>query len=413
MSLGDITKRKSALGQEVFAILVYVYAVAVPLRSNFKTEFLLVLLSGFVWNVYRQGNGLSSIVKNPVFRAIMVYYALCILSLVYTSQTKTTLNFIVLQGTLPLLPILFYRQLTRRQVQTALVFFSLSCFALSIYTSVITWEQYTEKIPEQFHALGSLDWTFFSYFLPQNIHFHAPYYSLYIGACLLIHAYLLYSGKFSQNKATHLLHLFFCVFYFGFLALLASRTALVATVLVMALVGVYLALRARKYVLLVGVILFTIASSVLVFQKVTYLRIKFSESAGVSQRKMMWTSALDVIKAHPVLGVSPGETENALVESYKANVFQEGVDFRYDAHNQFLMHGVSLGILGALAFALVLFFLFREAIQKREFILFSFVAVFAICCLTESLMQRRDGTLLFSFMVALLVFAPKEQRHKR
>ncbi|WP_190300417.1 O-antigen ligase family protein [Rufibacter hautae] len=400
------------MGQEVFAFLVYVYAVAVPLRSNFKTEFLLVLILGFVWNVYRQGNGLSSIVKNQVFRAIMGYYALCILSLVYTAQTQATLNFIVLQGTLPLLPILFYKQLTRRQINTALLFFSLSCFCLSVYASVDITRQYFEKYPQHWEQLQLIDWTFFSYFLPQNIRFHAPYYSLYIGACLLIHGYFLYSTKLTKKKASFLLHLFFCVFYFGFQALLASRTALVATVLVMALVGVYLALRAGKYVVLVGVILFTIASSVLVFQKVTYLRIKFSESAGVTQRKMMWTSALDVIKAHPVLGVSPGETENALVDSYKANMFQEGVDSRFDAHNQFLMHGVSLGVLGALAFALVLYFLFREAIQKREFILFSFVAVFAICCLTESLMQRRDGTLLFSFMVALLVFAPKEHLHK-
>ncbi len=412
MSLGDTTSKKSALGQEVFAFLVYVYAVAVPLRSNFKTEFLLVLLSGFVWNVYRQGNGLGSIFKSQVFRAIGFYYVLCILSLVYSFQTKATLNFIVLQGTLPLLPILFYRQLTRRQINTALLFFSLGCFCLSVYASVDITRQYFEKYPQHWEQLQLIDWTFFSYFLPQNIRFHAPYYSLYIGACLLIHGYFLYTTKFTRNKASFLLHLFFCVFYFGFQALLASRTALVATVLVMALVGVYLAFRAGKYVVLVGVILFTIASSVLVFQKVTYLRIKFSESAGVTQRKMMWTSAVDVIQEHPLLGVSPGQSEEALVESYQYNGFQEGVNARYDAHNQFLMYGVSLGILGVLAFAVLVFFLLKEAYQKKDFILFSFVAVFTICCLTESLMQRRDGTLLFSFLIALLVFAPKTDRNQ-
>ncbi|WP_165864980.1 O-antigen ligase family protein [Rufibacter latericius] len=285
--------------------------------------------------------------------------------------------------------------------------FSLSCFCLSVYATIDISRQYFEKYPAHWHQLQEIDWTFFSYFLPQNIHFHAPYYSLYIGTCLIIHSYFLYSTKYAQNKASFVLHLFFCLFFFGFQALLSSRTALVATVLMIALVCVYLAFKAGKYLALVAIILCTVGASVLVFQKVTYLRIKFSESAGVTQRKMMWTSAFDIIKEHPVFGISPGESESALVERYKSNQFQEGITSHFDAHNQFIMHGVSLGLVGAVALLLVLFFLLKEAFQRKNYLLFCFVAVFAICCLTESLLQRRDGTLLFSFITSLLLFAPR------
>ncbi|WP_181305435.1 O-antigen ligase [Rufibacter sp. XAAS-G3-1] len=274
---------------------------------------------------------------------------------------------------------------------------------------MLTALEYLKVIPPHAHSLATLDWTFFSYHIPQSIRFHAPYFSLYIGTCLIIHSYFLYTLRYSEHRKTFLFHLFFWLFFFSFLALLSSRTALVATVVVLAVAAVYLALKARKYLLLAAVVVFTAGTSLLIFEKVTYLKTKFSQNAGVTERKMMWLSALDIIKERPITGVSPGGSRDAVVESYRKHNFKEGVEARFDAHNQFLMYGVSLGLPGVLVFLLLLLFLLKAAYQRQDFILFAFVAVFGICCLTESLLQRRDGTLLFSFVTSLLLFAPKDQ----
>ncbi|MBC3538115.1 O-antigen ligase family protein [Rufibacter sediminis] len=407
MSFSSLTKKSVFTRQDAFAYLIYVYALIIPLRTHLKSYVFLALLAYFLWKCLFAGNW-RHIPKSSAFKALAGYFALCVLSLLYTEHPKETLNFIILQGTLAFLPLIVYKQLTLKQIHAALLLFCLSCFCLSVYATVDITRQYFDKFPQHVHQWQEIDWTFFSYFLPQNIKFHAPYYSLYIGVCLIIHSYFLFVSRKTHQKKAFFLHLFFCVFFFAFQALLSSRTALVATVVVIALVWAYVAVKAGRYGLMVAVVVFTLGTSFLVFQKVTYLKMKFSESAGVYQRKMMWTSALDIIREHPLLGISHGNAEEALVERYKANQFTEGVEARFDAHNQFLMHGVSLGILGALAFLLVLFFLGKEAYQRQDYILFCFIAVFAICCLTESLLQRRDGTLLFSFITSLLLFANKE-----
>ncbi|WP_245652235.1 O-antigen ligase family protein [Rufibacter tibetensis] len=183
-----------------------------------------------------------------------------------------------------------------------------------------------------------------------------------------------------------------------------------ATILVLAIIAVYLTWKARKYLLLLSVVAVTAGVSWFIFQNVPYLKTKFTQGAGVLQRKMMWLSAIELIKESPVIGVAPGDSEEALVVSYREKYFMEGVTSRFDAHNQYLMAGVSLGLAGLMALLFIFYFLFKEAYNQKNFILLSFLAVFALCCLTESLLQRRDGTLLFSFITSLLLFAPKGQK---
>ncbi|WP_207431165.1 O-antigen ligase family protein [Sabulibacter ruber] len=278
---------------------------------------------------------------------------------------------------------------------------------MSVYAFVAISLVYFGERPEQISHFSQIDWVYFSYYLPQNIKFHAPYYSLYIGACLIIHTYFLSRFWEKDLKRPFSFHLLACLFYFVFLALLSSRTSLVATVVVLALVAVYRAFVTRKFLALGIVVLLTVGVGVLVLQKVTYLKMKFSQNAGVAERNMMWISAWEIIKENPVLGVGTGDNRQALLNKYQENDFAEGLKSRFDAHNQFLMHGVSMGFLGGLALILLLLLLLRQAFLRKDYVLFSFVAVFTICCLTESLLQRRDGTLLFSFMVALMVFAEK------
>ncbi|GGK70843.1 O-antigen ligase family protein [Rufibacter glacialis] len=408
MNSGNVSNTGNNFGEKAFVYLVYLYAVALPLRFNLKTVLLFLFLGLLAWQVSRTKFLDLSLWRSNAFKALAGYLGVCLLSVLYTSDPIETFEFILRQSTLLLLPIIFYRKLTWPQVHRALLLFCLSCFALSVYALLYTINRYQTDIPAQFHSLVSLDWTYFSYFLPQYIKFHAPYYSLYIGTCLIILSYFLYTCRGKENKLLLAGYALLWLFFFAFQALLSSRMSLVATVAVLSLVAVYLAFKAKKYLLLLAVVVTTVGSSALLLEKVPYLRAKFKESAGVSQREIMWKSAADLIKKNPILGFSPGDTEDALVQRYAAYGFQEGVTGRFDAHNQYLMHGVSLGLVGVLALLLVLFFFLREAVRRNNFILFTFVTVFALCCLTESLLQRRDGTLLFSFITALLFFSPKE-----
>ncbi|WP_221175770.1 O-antigen ligase family protein [Rufibacter immobilis] len=313
-----------------------------------------------------------------------------------------------LQAMLPVLTVLFYRQLSRRQVHNTLFAFTFSCFLLSLHSLYVIGMEYSREEVGRLAPFPNIDWNYISHFMPHRADFHAPYYSFYIGVCLIIHSYFLFNTSFIRQRKDFFLHLFLFLYFFAFQALLASRTALVATVFFMALVALYLSVRAGKYVLVLAVILVTVSSSLLVYQNVSYLKKKISTGTGVSQREIMWRSAIDLIGEHPMLGTGTGDIEEALVTKYRQYHFQEGVDVRLDAHNQYLMHGASMGLMGAFMLLLLFLHLLLKAYHTKDYILFTVVAVFAICCITESMLQRRDGTLLFAFMAALLLFAPKE-----
>ncbi|MBA9077844.1 O-antigen ligase family protein [Rufibacter quisquiliarum] len=407
MGFSKASLTKIRTGESLFAFLVYLYAFCLPLRTNLKSILLFVLLGFFLWHTVKTRPALSSILREKTFLALLALFCLTLLSVLYSSNVKAALNFVHLLATLPLLAVMFYRKLTREQVQNALFAFSFGCFLLSVYAITIIFLEYFGKFPEHLTRAGLIDWTYFSYFLPQRIDFHAPYYSLYISTSLLIHCYFLYQKKKSGDLKSMGGHLLFCLFFFALLALLSSRTSLVVTMLVLALVMVYRAAQARRFGMLVVILLGTLVTGITLVQKVTYLRIKFTENAGVDQRRQMWQGALEVIKENPLLGVGAGDREEALVKRYKENGFTEGVNFRFDAHNQYLMFGVEIGVIGVALFLLFLLFTLWKAYRQQNFLLFCFVLIFALCCLTESLLQRRDGSLLFSFLISLLLFAPR------
>ncbi|AKQ45267.1 hypothetical protein TH63_05870 [Rufibacter radiotolerans] len=400
----------------IIPYLIYLHAFSLPLQFNLKAPVFIALLLVFLYQQFLgKGVPVKTIYKNPIFWFISAYYLFCLLSVLWSQDLNAGLRFALLQITLPLLPLIYYRQLTRRQVKVALHLFLLSCFLLCLYSLIVVGQSYLLKFPghAQIFSEPSLwkvvDWTYISYFLPQNIGFHAPFFSLYVGVCLIIGSYYLYTFLWQANRKRMLLYLGLCFFFLAFQALLASRTALVATVLVISLAGVYTAMEARKYPIIAAVLLFTFGLGFVLYENVSYLRIKLSSKAGVSERALVWSIAGDLIQEHPFTGVGVGDRQNALMAAYKELQFKEGLDLELNAHNQFLDTGVALGFPGMVFFFSMLFGILVYAFRQNNYLLFCMVLTMGLCCITESIFQRRDGVLLFSFVISLLLFAPKKE----
>ncbi len=112
-------------------------------------------------------------------------------------------------------------------------------------------------------------------------------------------------------------------------------------------------------------------------------------------RIAIYSCSLDLFKEKPLLGYGIGGIQNALNDCYgqfNTNAFNNK---NFNTHNQYLNYLLSYGIIGCLAILFYFFFFFKlSAIVKDEY--FSFLIFFFVTFLTENILSRNTGVVLFS-----------------
>lgn len=125
-------------------------------------------------------------------------------------------------------------------------------------------------------------------------------------------------------------------------------------------------------------------------------------------RVYLWQYALDVIAEKPILGYGVGDAKNELNKALKDcdAQFWNGVKNipihtkNLNYHNQFLQTWAEVGVLG---FLLLLVLMIRPFLLKNQHPLFLiFVGLTLIGFLTESMLERQAGVVMFAFMYPIL-----------
>ena len=130
-------------------------------------------------------------------------------------------------------------------------------------------------------------------------------------------------------------------------------------------------------------------------------------------RVYLWDYASDLIAQKPLIGYGIGDATkelnlalkdcDALFWNGEKNVPIHAKKLNY--HNQFLQTWAEVGILG---FLLLAFLMIRPFFLKNQHPLFLiFVALTLIGFLTESMLERQAGVVLFAFMYPLLAHLKK------
>jgi O-antigen ligase len=138
-----------------------------------------------------------------------------------------------------------------------------------------------------------------------------------------------------------------------------------------------------------------------------------TERSDTNTRILLWMSAWDLIKEHPIIGIGAGGSHRVLYETLAIKQQHYDKRVRFHAHNQYLQILLDLGILGFLIFFLSLFFLFKE--QKRiqsktnRRLMLSILLIFLINFLFESVFERYSGISSFSFFACLIIAMSQEK----
>ena len=137
---------------------------------------------------------------------------------------------------------------------------------------------------------------------------------------------------------------------------------------------------------------------------------QYGDGKGVIQdvRPLKWKCAWNVIKENWFLGVGTGDGQEELQLQYKRINFDIAFNEEYNTHNQYLQTWLGLGLVGLLLLISCLIFPAISAFQRKNYLYMSFLMLFSICCITESMLCRQNGIVFYAFFNSIFAFHFKQ-----
>jgi len=242
---------------------------------------------------------------------------------------------------------------------------------------------------------------------------HTTYFALFvtISALYFLYAFFL-TGSF-RKKIVYSLALGFQMYM---LFILSNRTAFLA--LLTGTVIMLLVLKKWKIflagLLIIGTGIFLSQSFLEKHSRPDYRMLNDKIQYDAQKRMQIWKAVIDDWKQHNRwLGTGTGSRRDGLYRNYKEAGLTDAYLDKYNAHNQFLETLYNYGLTGLLLLVfqiLVLMYLLWKHKFYEGYITYS---VFLIFMLTESILVRQSGIMLYAFWVSLLwaVILTKEEKN--
>ena len=370
--------------------------------TEIRYNYYAIIVFALIW-VYKKRYKASReiLLQSKVYISLCIYFAFVLVSLLYSEDLSYGLRVVESKSTLIVLPILLtgftWDSLLRKDI---LKVFVICTFLLTVYSLVTTFYHFD---------MGS-DWSYFSWILPQTSALSSNYYAIYLSIAILALIF-----EFPRVRSTvSMAILIFVIFYFAcFLALLASRAALVGTVLVIVFFSIFTISRNHGQERYRGIVIFslTILTSFVLISTAPYLKSRIKQSVynfPTDPRYKLFVSVVNVFQKSPVFGVGVGDVKDELIEEYRKAENVEAYTNKYNAHNDWLQILISTGLVGFVLFLNFFFRLIKVAWNSKDLYSISFLLFFITVSLTESTLERNKGIMFFAFFVTFFFIIKRE-----
>jgi len=265
-------------------------------------------------------------------------------------------------------------------------------------------------------------WFYFSYNdLTEIVGLQPNYLAVFTGFAIIVVYYFVIENTTKYRLFRTLAMYALILYLMVFMVLLAGRTPLAAILFVVGAGYLWYFYRAERLLRGLAIVAVIVVAVGLVVYQVPIMRERMLQTFGIEQntewinqmgdgqgglpsvRLMKWQSAWNIIKENWLIGISPGDTQDALQEEYKRINFQIAYDERYNPHNQFLQVWIGLGIIGLIVYFAALWIPFRCAIAENDYLYIAFLVFYVLCCVTESILERQFGIIFYALFNAMLL----------
>jgi len=378
-------------------LIVFGFSLPLSVAVNNMLAGILILL----WIVKGDYKKTMSLVANSkVLIAILAFYALHIVGLLWTEDIAWGLHIIKKEWILLLLPIMmsFSRKEHIRYYITAF----LLAMTLSEVLSYLVW---LEVIPPLLHA---------TVYDPTPFMHHTSYNPFLAFAVYLV-GYLLLFDKGLNGKQKVLLMIFITTMSIN-MFITGGRAGQVGYLVVVSVLffqyfNKHFLLTLLLVVAVLGSVLFVAYTQSQIFrERVELIRSdikQFDENknTSVGLRLNFALNSLEIIKQNPWLGVGTGDFKNTYKEVNTKNTPNALV--AHHPHNMYLLETVQFGIVGLLALLFILYAQIRFSLSQNDHQLkhhagIALVLLFSVIMLSDCYLLGHYTTMLFVYFSAFL-----------
>ncbi len=241
---------------------------------------------------------------------------------------------------------------------------------------------------------------------------------VYLSIFILIGIYATVKGFVSKSLKAY--NLWFLPFLYVMIFVLGSRTAMVIAIFVLPLL-IFNTLKGNfkikniitilSFSFLILMIIgfsneFSRDKIIFTYYDLANIATKRKPFDGISDRKMIWKSTVDAIKDSPYIGYGLGDAQYALNTKYSTNGYYSVMGM--NTHNQYLQFLLTYGFIITALLLIVIISLVYKCVYNKDYFLTYLWLVLLTFCLTESILNRHWGVLLFAYILNLSIYKLNE-----
>jgi len=386
--------------------LYLLIAFALPLNKSIVPLLIILLL--IYWILEGDFKTKMSNLKDKFFIVSCALYLLHLFGMLYTDNTLNGSFDLEQKLSLIFFPILIFSEsiIDDQFISKVFKHFILGCIVGCIICfSNATLHYYYSNVTDSF------------FYVQFSCIMHPSYFALYIAfaSCLLLFDNSILGKSFYKIPIT--------IFFLVCIILLSSKSGIFSITIVFTVKFFHSLFIKKKYLksfITLICFLLVVASLVLYFPKstermysmVSSLKSNKKSLNTTTERILIWKHSLNIIAAHPIIGVGTGDANDALAETYSAINETEMKERKFNAHNQFLQTSISLGILGLLALLIPYLLIIYFSIISKNINTVMFVGLVLVNMLFEAMLETQAGVIFISFFLYLLLKQLKDSNIK-
>lgn len=424
LSFAYKSDRQMQIHQNILLVAIFLIVVSLPFTHTDRYSILLyrfgMIMMALNWAASGDYKNFRFHKTNLLPIVLASLYIAHAIGMLYTQNVIAGLTQLEKKISLLAFPVVLS---TCRKFNIAHVKVIFKIFIITIIITSIICITYAVHRNNYLELFKYPDWFYFTYNdLTEILKIQPNYLAVYVGFSIIILSYFLTTNSASYSFKKKIA-IFFLIFYlFFFLLLLSGRTSIVAvSFIVLTGIGHYFY---KRQILLRGLVIMVALCGLLVagISNIPVIKERFLQTFGIEQtnvwinhygdgkgglpsvRLLKWHCALKVISENWLLGVGTGDVQDALQVQYQKNNFELAFNAKYNTHNQYLQTWLGLGLVGLMLLSFCIVTPAVKAYREKNYLFLAFIALFCICSITESTLERQLGIVFYALFNSLLIF---------
>lgn len=406
INIADLYNRDSELKKRLHFYFVSGALMTMLLPPEYNNPFLLLI--GI--NALLSRTLISDIliaIKNPAVLIPLFFWLLYLISALYSEDKHTAYKEIEKLAALGFFPLILAigPNIDTFQLEKLKWHFIISVSMLALFTILYS-------VSNMFtNGVFQFNWLQLSYEnLVSGVGVQPLYFSMFIALALF------FLFEIQRVYKTGIAQILLAVLLFIYMIMLSSRMTTLAFFAIFAVYNIILAIKNRKFLYQGLSFSFFLMTALVIIVLNPVNKKRFEEAlnpksnyqtdqyGGRSIRIEKWKCSLSVYAESPIIGLGAGDLKNELLECYRSRSIDAALFHGFNSHNQYLNTVGQIGLPGlALLLAMILFSA-KRAYDYNSDVFLAFIALFAMCILSESMFGRRWGIFFFAMFYSVFHF---------